>query len=109
MGKNSFWKEFFTMAKQGINPGPPDEAERPPPPPSQRPRSQKEIKKISFDFTINAFEQIEDLRKKTKSTTKAEVLRNALRLYEIWIDRTNDDYETLFKKDDDLIKVEFLF
>lgn len=40
--------------------------------------------RIQFDFTVESMKRLEDLKEKTDATTKAEVVRNALKLYE-WI------------------------
>ena len=40
--------------------------------------------RVQLDFSEEAFSRLEDLRKETDSTTKAEVIRDALRVYE-WI------------------------
>lgn len=62
--------------------------------------------RIQFDFTPESMKRLESLKDITDATTKAEVVRNALRLYEWFvtqIDPTsiveikNKEGETLFK------------
>ncbi|HET8852392.1 MAG TPA: hypothetical protein VFN02_07690 [Ktedonobacteraceae bacterium] len=38
--------------------------------------------RVQFDFTPEALKRLEDLKDRVDASTKAEVLRNALRLYE---------------------------
>lgn len=45
--------------------------------------------RIQFDFTAESMKRLETLREKTDATTKAEVVRNALKLYEWFITQTD--------------------
>jgi hypothetical protein len=38
--------------------------------------------RVQFDFTPEALKRLEDLKDRVDASTKAEVLRNAIRLYE---------------------------
>lgn len=57
---------------------------------SDHPDSTKNISKTSnrlrvqLDFSEDAFDRLEDLRKETDAISKADVIRNALRVYE-WL------------------------
>jgi len=62
--------------------------------------------RIQFDFTPESLRRLEDLKEKTEATTKAEVVRNALRLYEWFVTQIDPNNiveikdkegETLFK------------
>jgi hypothetical protein len=46
--------------------------------------SRSESHRIQFDFEEGAYQRLENLRKETESPTKAEVVRQALRIYE-WL------------------------
>ena len=45
--------------------------------------------RIQFDFTAESMKRLETLREKTDATTKAEVVRNALKLYEWFVTQTD--------------------
>ena len=38
--------------------------------------------RVQFDFSPEALQRLEDLKEKVDATTKAEVIRNALKIYE---------------------------
>lgn len=38
--------------------------------------------RVQLDFSPDAFERLEELRRETNATTKVEVIRDALRIYE---------------------------
>jgi len=48
--------------------------------------------RVQFDFTREADARLEELKRKVDASTKAEVLRNALKLYEWFVDEINPDY-----------------
>jgi hypothetical protein len=54
--------------------------------------------RIQFDFTPESMKRLENLKEKTDATTKAEVVRNALRLYE-WFVTQIDPTSTVEIKD----------
>ncbi len=54
--------------------------------------------RIQFDFTAESMKRLENLKEVTDATTKAEVVRNALRLYE-WFVTQIDPNSTLEIKD----------
>ena len=64
------------------------------------PESLGEIHSIlcATDFTAESMKRLEDLKEKTDATTKAEVVRNALRLYE-WFVTQIDPNSTIEIKD----------
>jgi len=41
--------------------------------------------RIQFDFSPEALKRLDDLKEKTDAATKAEVVRNALKLYEWFV------------------------
>jgi vesicle coat complex subunit len=47
--------------------------------------------RIQFDFTPEALKRLEDLKKRIEASTKAEVIRNALKLYE-WFVQVDPSY-----------------
>lgn len=48
----------------------------------------KEKERIQFDFTIEALRRLDQIKEKSGATSRAEAIRNALRLYEWFIDET---------------------
>lgn len=62
--------------------------------------------RIQFDFTPEALKRLDDLKEKVEASTKAEVIRNALKLYEWFatqvdptdiIEVKNTEGDTVFK------------
>ena len=49
-------------------------------------------KRVQFDFSPDAFIRLEELQAMTDASTKAEVVRNALKLYEWFIQQVNPRY-----------------
>ena len=45
--------------------------------------------RIQFDFSPEALKRLEGLKEKTDATTKAEVIRNALKLYEWFVNQVD--------------------
>ncbi len=48
--------------------------------------------RIQFDFTAESMKRLEELKEKTDATTKAEVVRNALKLYEWFVSQIDPNY-----------------
>ena len=62
--------------------------------------------RVQFDFSPEALKRLEDLKEHTDASTKAEVVRNALKLYEWFVTQIdsesvievkNKDGEVLFR------------
>ena len=51
------------------------------------PEKQKE--RVQFDFSYEALQRLDGVKAKTGATTRAEVVRNALRLYEWLVDEVD--------------------
>jgi metal-responsive CopG/Arc/MetJ family transcriptional regulator len=51
----------------------------------------KEKERVQFDFTPEALRRLDAIKEKTGATSRAETLRNALRLYEWFINETNPE------------------
>ena len=54
--------------------------------------------RVQFDFSAEALQRLEDLKELTDSSTKAEVVRNALKLYE-WLVTQIDSENTIEVQD----------
>ena len=56
-------------------------------------------KKLQFDFSDEAVKRLDKLVTQTDSASRAEVLRNSLKLYEYAIRMMNEGYTLNFDKD----------
>ena len=61
--------------------------------------------KLQFRFSADAVERLDGLKNKTYSSTRAEVVRNALRLYESFMEQTGKGYSVQLVKDEERITV----
>lgn len=63
--------------------------------------------RIQFDFTPESMKRLETLKEKTDATTKAEVVRKALKLYEWFVTQTDPDciVEIRDKENNTLFKI----
>ncbi len=67
-------------------------------------------KRISFDFSEAAYEQLKKLKEDNDLTSKADVVRNALRLYTLFTERIKKDgYKIYYKKNELEERVDLLF
>lgn len=51
-----------------------------------------QVKRLQFDFSPDAYKRLEDLKTQMDASTKAEVVRNALKLYELFATQVKPDY-----------------
>jgi hypothetical protein len=69
-----------------------------------------EAKRIQFEFPPDAVERLDRIKRETNAGSYAELVRNALRIYEWVLEAQNKGYEVGLVKDNDLVKVvEFLY
>lgn len=67
-------------------------------------------KRIQFEFPPDAVERLDRIKQQTNSSSYAELVRNALRVYEWMVDSQKKGFEIGLVKDDQLVKtVEFLY
>jgi hypothetical protein len=67
-------------------------------------------KRIQFEFPPDAAERLDRIKQETNSASYAELVRNALRVYEWLIETQKKGFEIGVVKDDQLIRtVEFLY
>ena len=59
----------------------------------------KGYKRLQFDFSENAIKRIKKIAKITDSRSNAEVVRNALKVYEFMAERMNEGYNIELEKD----------
>jgi hypothetical protein len=48
--------------------------------------------RVQFDFSPEALQRLEDLKELVDASTKAEVVRNALKLYEWFVSQVDPNY-----------------
>jgi len=48
--------------------------------------------RVQFDFSAEALKRLEDLKEHTDASTKAEVVRNALKLYEWFVSQVDPEF-----------------
>ena len=48
--------------------------------------------RVQFDFSPEALQRLEDLKEKVDASTKAEVIRNALKIYEWFATQIDPNY-----------------
>jgi hypothetical protein len=63
-------------------------------------KSENAKQRIQFDFTADSMKRLEDLKEKTDATTKAEVVRNALKLYEWFVTQIDPSHIVEIKDKD---------
>ena len=65
----------------------------------------KNYKRLQFDFSEESLVRLEKLINETEASTKAEVVRNALKLFEFAVNKTKDGYSLKLEKDGEKIEV----
>lgn len=69
-----------------------------------------ETNRIRFEFPPDAFDRLNRMKEKTDSASYAELVRNALRVYEWLIEQEKAGYEIGLVKEDSLVKtVKFMY
>lgn len=67
-------------------------------------------RRLQFEFSANAFRQLQETKTKTDAASYAETVRDALRLYEWYLAQKEAGYEIGLLKDGELKKrLELLF
>jgi hypothetical protein len=68
-----------------------------------------EPKRIQFEFSADAVERMNRMREQTDASSYAELVRNALRVYEWFIQQEKGGYDIGLVKDETLVKTIKLF
>ncbi len=55
--------------------------------------------RIAFDVEKEALEQMDELAVKTNSSSRADLFRNALRVYAWWTKKQDEGYDVVLRKD----------
>ena len=66
--------------------------------------------RVQFDFSPEAYERLKALQHRANVQTYADLVRNALRLYEWFLEHKDEDYRLALVGDDDKVReIELLF
>lgn len=68
-----------------------------------------EKKRLQFDFTGDALEELDDLQRATGLPSRSELIRHALRLLQWAVDQTQNKHATLLIEKDGKIRELLLF
>lgn len=49
-------------------------------------------KRVQFDFSVEAWKRLSDLKEQADASTKAELIRKALKIYEWLVNESNQDH-----------------
>lgn len=63
----------------------------------------KQKERVQFDFAPEALRRLDDIKEKTGAATRAEAVRNALRLYEWFVNETEPDTVIKLIKDNEVV------
>lgn len=69
---------------------------------------QETRQRVQLEFTPDAMERLRQIRELASATTNAEVVRNALRVYEWFLKQKAEDYKFQLIKDDQVKEVEIV-
>jgi hypothetical protein len=64
--------------------------------------------RLQIDFTPEAFQHLSNMKERANVKSTAEVARNALRLYDWYLEKQREGYQILIAKGDTVKQVEFL-
>ena len=62
--------------------------------------------RIQFDLTAEALEALDGLKDLSQATTRAELLKNSLRLFAWFLQKRLDGYDILLRKGSEIEKIE---
>jgi hypothetical protein len=69
---------------------------------------QETRQRVQLEFTPDAMERLRQIRELASATTNAEVVRNALRVYEWFLKQKAEDYKFQLIKNDQVKEVELV-
>lgn len=64
-----------------------------------------EFKRIQFEFSPDAVARLERIKRETGTGSYAELVRNAVRIYEWVLEMQNQGFDIGIVKDDSLVKI----
>ena len=56
-------------------------------------------KRLAFDVSEDAYQRMEKLKKKMEMETDADLIKNALRVYEFFVDKLKDSWKISIEKE----------
>ena len=65
--------------------------------------------RVQLDFSPEAYERLSRIRSRSDAATNAEVVRNALRLYDWFLEQTSKDARFQIVENGDVKEIEFFF
>lgn len=66
-------------------------------------------RRVQLDFSPQAFKRLQAVKEQVEARTNAEVVRNALRLYEWFLTQRDESAEVMVKrKDGEVVQVELI-
>lgn len=65
--------------------------------------------RVQLDFTPEALERLREVKELAGAKTNAEVVRNAIRLYEWFLRQQQENYKLQLVRDDKVKEVEIMF
>jgi hypothetical protein len=65
--------------------------------------------RVQLDFSPEAYERLNRIRTRSDAATNAEVVRNALRLYDWFLEQTSKDARFQIVENGDVKEIEFFF
>ncbi len=75
--------------------------------PDRHSKDKKGKERVQLDFSADSLERLEKLKERVGASTRAEVIRQALRLYEWFINETEPDSTILILDREDEITSKF--
>lgn len=70
--------------------------------------NEAERQRVQLDFSPEAMERLQEIKKLADVKTNAEVVRNAIRLYDWYLRQKKENYKLLLVKDDRAKEVEVI-
>lgn len=64
----------------------------------------KPKERVQFDFSEEMLQKLDDIMRKTGAATRAEAVRNALRVYDWFIDTDPDDHIKVIGENNEIIQ-----
>ena len=65
--------------------------------------------RVQLDFSNEAYNRLKQLRERSDARTNAELVRNALRLYEWYLNTKDERYRIHLVRDNEVKEVEIIF
>ena len=68
--------------------------------------AERRKERVQFDFSLDALQRLDEIKEKTGASTRAETIRNALKVYE-WLVNELDPDSTIkvFDKKDEVVAI----